>query len=674
MQSRFSDGGAATGRRHGGRMHWLPCLLLCLLLCPLIGALSTAALAAPTSARVTEPASATSRYLAPLGTDYRVIQLAAGTIGSVGINARGQVGFTDFTGGAYRARFYDGDTIHDTGTLGGGSATFMALNDHGQVAGGSTTADGSLHAFRWSLATGLQDLHAPGMPGNSSGSFINNKGWVAGWARPTWDVMPRAFRWTPAAGMVSLGAFGEASEARAINDAGTVVGFSDTPGAYGRAFAWTEAGGLRAVDGASGIFSLASDINEAGTIVGRGSDYQFIRDIALLWTPQGTQIDLGAGSGSSADRINEKGLVIGQANDEPNANRSHGFVWSPNHGMVKLGAVGGDASYASSLNNRGQVVGALGNRAIAWTRAGGVVDLNTRIPGAPPALSLYQAVAVSDSGAIAALANTGLVLLVPSAAYHQAPVAAPIALTGATRVHSLLSFSSAFKDVDVRETHTAHWTWGDGDTAVGIVSEAAGTGSVSGQHMYRKSGIFTVRLDLFDSGGKRTAVERRLAICGCASGVAGTGSFLSPQGAATRSPNWSGIASFAFLSEAVGAYAKQGKSEVHFNAGSLALRSTAVDSVTVEGGRVRYSGSGSVNGVAGYRFVLTALAGEGAAKGHVHVRIAHVDTHSKAEVVDYDNGVRRDGKTAHLVAGTGAGAGAEGSTLLGDSAIVFGEQ
>jgi len=630
-------------------------------------------------------ASASVHAAPPAVTNYRVIPLSSATASAVDINIRDQVGFTENTStGILRAKFYNGSSVQDIGTLGGSSTIFQALNDNGQITGASLAIDATgevYHAYRWGESTGMQDLHRPNGAGSSSSAFaINNRGWVTGFASAANGSRPYlAFRWNAGTGMASLGSFGAVSYGLAINEAGTVTGYSEGPEGpiLARAFRWSDAGGLQDLVGISSVVSQGNDINEAGQIVGSGTFDTSLNDLAFLWSPKRGLVNIGAAPAylSFAEHINDKGLVIGQIYDEPV--EPQGFVWSREHGVVRIGA-SSDVSYAADLNNLGQVVGRLNDQAIVWTRAGGTVNLNTRIPGAPPELSLFQAEAISDNGAIVANGNTGLVLLVPSAAYHQPPVPSPIRITGATRVNALLSFSASFRDVDLRDTHTATWSWGDGTSGAGTVSQAAGSGNASGQHTYRKTGIYTVRLSVLDSGGKRSAVERKVTVCGCSSGVTGAGSFVSPPGASALSPHGSGVATFAFLSEALGARIGQAKSEprseVHFSAGNLALRSTQVDAVTVEGKRVRYSGSGSVNGVAGYRFVLTALAGEGAAKGRVHVRIAHVDTHSKEEVVDYDNGVRRDGKTARLVSGAASSAAAEGSVLLGDSAIVFGEQ
>jgi len=671
MQARNTSG---TLHR-AGRKPWL--------LRPLAAAAAASVAAIAVAAPAAAPASASgSTATIP---HYRVIQLSPSSAFAE-INVKGQVAFTEFSAGTgTRAKFYDGYTVRDLGTLGGPSADVGALNDYGQITGSATVdAAGEVyHAYRWSKASGMVDLNPPGS-GRSFGNAINNRGWVAGAVATAPGRSPlHAFRWTPTSGVVDLGSFGNASSANALNEAGTVVGYSEGPelGILGRAFRWTEAGGLQSLVSISSVASEGLDINEAGKIVGSASFDASLSDQAFLWTPGGGLQKIGTEPSylAFAQRINEKGLVTGQYYDAPV--EPNGFIWSRDSGLQLIGTPGTDVSNTGDVNNLGQVVGSLNDRAFAWTRTAGVVDLNTRIPGAPPELELWQAQAVSDNGSIAAVGNTGLVLLVPSAAYHQAPVAAPIKLTGPTRVNSLLSFSSSFRDVDLRDTHKATWTWGDGASAAGIVSQAAGSGNVSGQYAYRKSGIYTVRLNILDSGGQGTSVERKLTVCGCSSGaVAGEGAFLSPQGASARDTKGAGVARFAFLSEATGARVKQSASEVHFSTGKLNFRSTVVDSVTAEGKRVRYSGSGSVNGVGGYRFTLTALAGGAAAKDRVHVRITHTDAHSKAEVVDYDNGVRAGARAASLVTGAVAGAGtdsgalAEGSAVLGAGAIVFGGQ
>ena len=695
-----------SGAPHGaGWNRWL--------LCPLMGALSAAALAA-SGAAITAPggvngtaantaanavanttadsaantaanaaantaanSAANGHAPAPAATNYRVVQLSTLAPGVVDINGKGQVTFTETVPGTDtpRAKYYDGYTVRDIGTLGGtGGAVSQGINDRGQITGSASTPGGAYHAFLWSKATGMVDINGPGIS-ISNAYALNNKGWVTGAASFSGTGPFTAFRWTPATGMVNLGSFGNTSYGYDINDAGTVVGYSEGPelGIVARAFKWTPSGGLQSLVSTSSVVSSANDINEAGKIVGSGTNDLALNDRALLWTPSGTQVDLGADSTflSYAEHINEKGLVIGQ--EAYNPFESVGFVWSREHGILRFGTPDVLPSYVTDLNNAGQVVGRIGDQAIVWTRAGGVVNLNTRIPGAPPGLTLFQAEAVSDNGSIVAVGSTGLVLLVPSAAYHQAPVAAPIALTGATRVNALLSFSSTFRDVDLRDTHKATWTWGDGSSSVGTVSQAAGSGNVSGQHAWRKTGIYTVRLDILDSGGKRTAVERKVTICGCSSAVSGEGSFFSPAGARKGATGPAGgmaarsaTGSFAFVADAGSARPGAGQAAVEVNVAGLALRSTAIDALAVNGKRVQVSGVGTVNGKANYRFTLATVAGgKSGAADRVRVRISHLEPGTKAEVVDYDNGASPANNAARAGAGGAGGLHADGSVIFG---------
>ena len=57
----------------------------------------------------------------------------------------------------------------DLGTLGGASSGAEAVNDSGQVVGGSQTASGANHAFLWTQAGGMVDL------GTLGGTFSTPK-------------------------------------------------------------------------------------------------------------------------------------------------------------------------------------------------------------------------------------------------------------------------------------------------------------------------------------------------------------------------------------------------------------------------------------------------------------------------------------------------------------------
>jgi len=92
--------------------------------------------------------------------------------------------------------------------------------------------------------------------------------------------------------------------------------------------------------------------------------------------------DLGTlgGQRSWASGINDHGQVVGCAEleEEWEERRAvHAFLWSPQRGMRDLGTIRGSDSYAADLNNRGVVVGDADGTAFRWTSAGGMVALPT---------------------------------------------------------------------------------------------------------------------------------------------------------------------------------------------------------------------------------------------------------------------------------------------------------
>lgn len=606
---------------------WLPA--------PLV---AVAALAAGAAA----PASA----LAP--PTYRVIQLSTVPDTYAGaINARGQVAFTEYDNGRYRAKFYDGQQVRDLGTLGGPSAYAVALDDVGQVAGVSdVTPDGAVsHAFRWSAATGMTDV-TPAVKQNSIAAGIDRDGRVAGTVIGAGsNVFSHAFFWTPQTGPLDIGTLGVYSYATGMNDRGAVVGYSGGDGPFDTlGFLWTRAGGIRNVGTLPDEFTLAADVNNLGHVVGatpfRNDSLPLGYVHAFFWTPEAGPIDLGTGTGnrSTAAAINDHDMVIGHVLDFPVL--YHGFVWTRTMGLVEIGADRPDIqTFVGGLNNLGQVVGGYDTWAYLWTQTHGIVDLNTRLVGVPPGFTLTSAAAISDAGLIVAHANTGLVLLVPAAAAGQAPVTGPIQSTGAPRANTALSFAAAFADADRGDVHEAAWDWGDGATAPAIVDEQQGTGSVSGQHVFRSPGIYNVRLTVTDSGGRRSTVGTKVIVSGTGPYLTGAGRFLSPPGASRSAAGRPGVATFAFLvpgthDAALGPASTPREARVEFNAAGLGFLSASVDAPAVRDGQVQLRGSGAVNGQPGYRFLLTAAPG---GKASVRMRIWHAAPGAQADVVDYDN-------------------------------------
>ena len=90
---------------------------------------------------------------------------------------------------------------------------------------------------------------------------------------------------TAAGGMIDLGTLGgSTSQAESVNSLGHVVGRSLTAGGQTHAFLWTPTGGMIDLGTVAGTtYSAASDINDAGVVVGGAS---ILRAAAPFTGPQ----------------------------------------------------------------------------------------------------------------------------------------------------------------------------------------------------------------------------------------------------------------------------------------------------------------------------------------------------------------------------------------------------
>lgn len=125
--------------------------------------------------------------------------------------------------------------------MGGSWSSANAINRVGQVAGTSTTAAGTFHAFSGNAA-GISDLGTLGGR-NSYGLGLNANGTVVGTAQNSAGYL-RAFE-TTAAGLFDLGTLGGSSSvAYGINDRGQIVGYSSLSQQCGNDHAFLYSGGI----------------------------------------------------------------------------------------------------------------------------------------------------------------------------------------------------------------------------------------------------------------------------------------------------------------------------------------------------------------------------------------------------------------------------------------------
>jgi hypothetical protein len=207
------------------------------------------------------------------------------------------------------------------------------------------------------------------LPGDtaSAGYGINDAGTVVGYSESL--RAHRAMRWTAGTGMRALPvpAGADTTEARAINNAGLIVGLVESTGdpASRRAAAWVPdtdtAVRLPLPEGATG--AQAADVNERGQIVGWagfGIDRPYR---AVRWEPAGeantwTAELLPCTSSCRATAINVHGEIVGYDGSRP-------ILWAlPGYQRVELSAR--SAGTATDVNARGDIVGHDGRDAVVW--------------------------------------------------------------------------------------------------------------------------------------------------------------------------------------------------------------------------------------------------------------------------------------------------------------------
>ena len=184
---------------------------------------------------------------------------------------------------------------------------------------------------------------------------------------------------------------------------------------------------------------------------------------------------------------------------------------------------------------------------------------------------------------------------------------------------TVTTVTAAFTDVGAPDTHTCSVNWDDGSTPPGVVSESAGNGSCTANHLFTSAGVYSVVVTITDddTGSANKAIDLRYVVIFDPSGgfVTGGGGIVSPAGACRLTAACLasvGHANFGFVSKyKKGSNVPEGQTEFQFQAGDLNFHSSAYDagSLVVAGYKAQYKGTGEINGVPGYRFVLTAYDG-----------------------------------------------------------------
>ncbi len=195
--------------------------------------------------------------------------------------------------------------------------------------------------------------------------------------------------------------------------------------------------------------------------------------------------------------------------------------------------------------------------------------------------------------------------------FGASPVVGAISAPGdPIKLGTTISASANFTDANAGDTHTAVWDWGDGTTSAGAVSEASGAGTVTGSKKYAQAGVYTVTLIVTDNTGRTGSATFSSVVIYNPDGpsVNGGGWITSPVGSSTLVPSASGKANFNVNAQyKKGKTAPEGSSQLQFKAGNIDFKSVSCFWLVANGPRAQYKGSGTVNGVGGYSFLLTVI-------------------------------------------------------------------
>jgi probable HAF family extracellular repeat protein len=268
-----------------------------------------------------------------------------------GLNNRGDVvGFSNkrwpgHIAEIFRCFVWQNGVLQDIGAP-GDFCQALGVNDRGTIVAHTGYGDES-----WILKDGLWTRVGPGVP-----YAINKSDDIAGqyWSGSGWHafmVKDGVFR--------DLGTLGRGnSSATAINDKGVVVGISELP-QDGVAHAFVYENGLMRDLGTLGHEdSSAADINNHGVIVGFSAN-TLEDSVAFITDTSGRMrrlFDAGAGAGKSyATGINDRGAVVGALNDR-------GFLYEDGvltmlDDIPRVKASGWSHLIPSAINDRGWIIG-----------------------------------------------------------------------------------------------------------------------------------------------------------------------------------------------------------------------------------------------------------------------------------------------------------------------------
>lgn len=194
-----------------------------------------------------------------------------------------------------------------------------------------------------------------------------------------------------------------------LNNAGQVAGVSQDTAGRVRSFVWQRGRGITDIGALPGATeSWEPVINNKGEVAGYSTGDPLPYAHAFRWTWSGGMEDLGAFPGaaesiSQATAINDAGLIAGDSLTA--SNDYHAFAWTRATGLVDIDTLGTRYSAPVAVSARNEVAGNFfvdggATRAFVWTRAGGMRDI-----GAPGSGNAWV-IGMSASGQVVGVTSS----------------------------------------------------------------------------------------------------------------------------------------------------------------------------------------------------------------------------------------------------------------------------
>jgi endonuclease G len=158
-------------------------------------------------------------------------------------------------------------------------------------------------------------------------------------------------------------------------------------------------------------------------------------------------------------------------------------------------------------------------------------------------------------------------------------------------VGSAATVSVTATDLDVADTHTATFAWGDGTTSTVDCT----SGNCSTSHAYTAAGIYTVSIVVADAAGATatSSISNVIVTDANAGFLTGGGWINTASGKASLNVN----AKYQKNAAPIG--------NTNFDVAGVKFKSTAYEWLVVSGANATYQGTGTVNGAGNYGFLIT---------------------------------------------------------------------